>query len=974
LKKLLTLLLALGLVLGLAACGGGDDDEPVVDEVAPVISGAEDVNLTIGDTFDELEGISATDDVDGNLTSSIVVSGSVSLDAVGSYELTYTVEDAAGNEESVTITVTVSDVDVVYPTGFFNYKFADTELRHTFMAAAEKYIMNNMAGGVPLFASGSFNLYSSRLQLPVDEYVAVMGYGTGFATMSADDSTVLMDDGEPGEAGEYTYRTTMSTNPVVFNQWLYDTSTDSDLMSLYYGALYSYEFNADKTGYEVNPSMAASNPVPVDSTITDTGKEVSTTWQITLRDDLVWKFHPDVLAETGFDPSSADATIDANDFVGTYKLALEKEWFRAISGGGDFINSSSKVLNAEEFVAGDATWEEVGIKLIDDLTFEFTFVDDQSEWNVRYFLSSFVMSPVNLEMYDFFEGELTGEEVNPYGTNNFNIGYHGAFYIDYYEADKIVRMLENDVYHNPDEYFYTGYSFAYIEDAQTVFQEFIAGKLEATGLPTAEVENYENDPRLRRVPGATVYRMMINGLGSVEAQREQFPDGSWVPEPLLGHVDFKMAMFFAIDRQTLAEDILKVRTTTMYYFSNAYLVDAELGVPYRSTEQGMSVGEGLSPETFGYNFDASRALYLSAVEDLIASGDIVAGTEANPTVITIELNNYSNSESWDLACGYLKTAFEETFQDTENHVYVEVEIFTKDFPAIYYDYMMIGEFDTSVGGISGSTLDAASFLDTYSSDNRSGFTINWGIDTSVAEIEVVYELNGERHREMWAFDAISAILVGEKYIIDGEEAEVPAAKDAVQTPTTVTFTVSEFDNVAYENITYTMQYYDLDLGYLDVEGKVDVPVTAAEVTVEGLLPFYYGYDETGAVIYQGDYQIVIEFGYAQDAERSGSTISPWFEMGALLSEDADATLTETSVLFDLSINTDDAARAIDTVEVYEEQADESFLMVSPTVDFSNIDAASISGLTADTFYVVKVTFDDGQVAYLSFSTEAPAAS
>ncbi|MCK7487236.1 MAG: hypothetical protein MZU97_18290 [Bacillus subtilis] len=62
----------------------------------------------------------------------------------------------------------------------------------------------------------------------------------------------------------------------------------------------------------------------------------------------------------------------------------------------------------------------------------------------------------------------------------------------------------------------------------------------------------------------------------------------------------------------------------------------------------------------------------------------------------------------------------------------------RDFPGIYYNYMMIGEFDISIGGISGSTLDAASFLDVFSSDNRGGFTLNWGIDTSIAEVPVRY--------------------------------------------------------------------------------------------------------------------------------------------------------------------------------------------------------------------------------------------
>ena len=42
-------------------------------------------------------GVEAHDVRDGNLTSSVSVSGSVDVNATGTYTLTYTVSDAAGN-------------------------------------------------------------------------------------------------------------------------------------------------------------------------------------------------------------------------------------------------------------------------------------------------------------------------------------------------------------------------------------------------------------------------------------------------------------------------------------------------------------------------------------------------------------------------------------------------------------------------------------------------------------------------------------------------------------------------------------------------------------------------------------------------------------------------------------------------------------------------------------------------------------
>ena len=52
-------------------------------------------------------GVEAHDVRDGNLTSSVSVSGSVDVNATGTYTLTYTVSDAAGNHASLTRTVNI---------------------------------------------------------------------------------------------------------------------------------------------------------------------------------------------------------------------------------------------------------------------------------------------------------------------------------------------------------------------------------------------------------------------------------------------------------------------------------------------------------------------------------------------------------------------------------------------------------------------------------------------------------------------------------------------------------------------------------------------------------------------------------------------------------------------------------------------------------------------------------------------------
>ncbi|MEH7513990.1 immunoglobulin-like domain-containing protein [Gottfriedia acidiceleris] len=81
----------------------------VTDNIKPIISGVTDKKIQFNTSFKALTGVSATDNVDGNLTSKITVTGSVNVKKKGTYTLTYRVKDKSGNEGVVTRKITVYD-------------------------------------------------------------------------------------------------------------------------------------------------------------------------------------------------------------------------------------------------------------------------------------------------------------------------------------------------------------------------------------------------------------------------------------------------------------------------------------------------------------------------------------------------------------------------------------------------------------------------------------------------------------------------------------------------------------------------------------------------------------------------------------------------------------------------------------------------------------------------------------------------
>jgi hypothetical protein len=81
----------------------------VKDTAPPVIQlkGFATINLNRGSLFVD-PGATATDSTDGDLTSSIVVNGSVDTHTIGTYVITYSVKDAAGNQSSVERTIHIN--------------------------------------------------------------------------------------------------------------------------------------------------------------------------------------------------------------------------------------------------------------------------------------------------------------------------------------------------------------------------------------------------------------------------------------------------------------------------------------------------------------------------------------------------------------------------------------------------------------------------------------------------------------------------------------------------------------------------------------------------------------------------------------------------------------------------------------------------------------------------------------------------
>ncbi|PKK86386.1 MAG: hypothetical protein CVV63_04420, partial [Tenericutes bacterium HGW-Tenericutes-8] len=102
-KKSIISALILVFSLTLVACGGGGETP---SDATAAISGANDITITVGDTFEPLSGVTATDSVDGPITN-IEVVGTVNTNEPAVYTVTYKVTGSDGKEVTVSRKVTV---------------------------------------------------------------------------------------------------------------------------------------------------------------------------------------------------------------------------------------------------------------------------------------------------------------------------------------------------------------------------------------------------------------------------------------------------------------------------------------------------------------------------------------------------------------------------------------------------------------------------------------------------------------------------------------------------------------------------------------------------------------------------------------------------------------------------------------------------------------------------------------------------
>ncbi|TWT14554.1 peptide ABC transporter substrate-binding protein [Planomicrobium sp. CPCC 101079] len=411
-------------------------------------------------------------------------------------------------------------------------------------------------------------------------------------------------------------------------------------------------YTRDKEG---NPVLGAASDV----TVSEDGK----TYTFKLREDAKW---------------SDGSPVTAGDFEYAWERVLNPET------GSAFAFYLYYIKGAEAYNKGEGNVEDVGIKAVDDTTFEV-----ELNAPLGYFdslLTLWTFYPVQQKAVE--ENKNWAAEADTYVSN-------GPFEMTEWQHDSNVVIEKNDDYYATDEVKLEKVTFELVNEASTYYQMFKTGELDLVmTLPTDVIATEKENPEYMEVPYYGTYMYMFN------VEKEPFTNAK-----------VRKAFAMAVDRQALVENVTQAGETPAFAM-----------VP-----TGAETAEGDFREAGGNYFEENA----EEAKKLLEEGMAEEGWDTLPEV-TLMYNTLESNKKMAEAVQEMLSA----------NLDVNVKLANQEW-GTYLETTKQGNFQMARMGWIGIFVDPVVNLDYYLGDspnNRTGW-VNEEFDSLMADAKVEQDEN-----------------------------------------------------------------------------------------------------------------------------------------------------------------------------------------------------------------------------------------
>jgi len=668
--------------------------------------------------------------------------------------------------------------------GARSFVYRSGEDKNEILGVLEKYAVENKLTGLTLYGNGGYVMYNPSVQKGTNTYVP----GFGFGVLSSGDLTADLE-GEANQAWKRYYHSYETDDPGSLNYMDDKGSVVGNLIGYVTDSYFTTYLNEEGNGYDwVGGLSKVDRPIAVN---TDPFTGLATTFRFPVKVGAELKYRTASNQFSAFDGRE----VQLQDYITPYQIYYTKSY--GLARSADNLNGTGSIAGSEAYynASGEGfnadAWENIGIKAVVDngeSYLEFTFNQACSPFYAMYYLSSGMYAPVPEDFILAIGGGDFAEGVKAWGKSSSNGNLSpldhwlstGPYYVERWDADQQIVFAKNDNFDDHDGEYYKiqgvhlNILTAAKTDREAALNEFLANRIHACGIPSTQLDNYKSDPRTTMTADDSTFKLNLNtcdeetwdALFGEKGSITQTPASDyWNLKPAMHNKDFVSGLSFALNRKELANTL--GRTPSADYFASAYMQDPENGISYNATDAHKRavedlIGEKAGTDEYGYSLEKAKASFLKAANDMVDEGLYEAGD-----TIEIEIA-WQTEANVETEHAIIKNYIETAFNIEENPLRLNVVPWVgAQWSDVYYNKMMLGQFDIGFGSISGNTYDPLNFLEVLKSDNSSGFTLNWGLDTNSVDGSIVWE------DEVYSFDALWTAADQGAYIENGANSAIP---------------------------------------------------------------------------------------------------------------------------------------------------------------------------------------------------------
>ena len=285
----------------------------------------------------------------------------------------------------------------------------------------------------------------------------------------------------------------------------------------------------------------------------------------------------------------------------------------------------------------ELAWENVGWFAKSDYELVFVMDTPLSGFYLKYNLPAPL---VNVALYDSCASVVDGVYTNTYCTSVETTMSYGPYKLTSYQADKQYVLEKNEYYYDLSEDTYQATSIVVdcVKEPSTRLELFLQGKLDTFGLSADYMDEYQMSDYCYYATGDSTFAMVFNPDADALVTA-QAAAGENINKTILTIKEFRQAMSYALDRNAFCLATSPMNAPGFGLFSGLIVSDPEAGTAYRTTDIAKNVlanfwgvseeyGEGklyadideAVDSITGYNLAKAQELFNVAYDTAIAQG------------------------------------------------------------------------------------------------------------------------------------------------------------------------------------------------------------------------------------------------------------------------------------------------------------------------------------------------------------------